>query len=251
MLGENINTPFHRLDNYTSSGVGWLASMGLDWHSSNKLSGLYGDVLDLNTRSRSAAGSYASSHLSKDRVKLAKQLKQEASSISKGSRNFFRRAFGDVPWWGKAGKLGALVDTPAKAAHHRAAGLLMRQELVKTTQAGGGMLGYLQYESSASKALYKQGMTAVRMQNLAHMGNAALGLSIGFDLARGAVNGAVQHGIRTTQTNRFSAAVPEGFMDTGMAHTTRQRALQALQATGSMYNRALGNEARLLHSGDL
>jgi hypothetical protein len=72
------------------------------------------------------------------------------------------------------------------------------------------------------------------------------GISLGASIAGGAIK-AVREAGAAAQGNKWKMNT-EGFHDSSMAHTTRQRALRAIQNSQSGHRRAFGNEANFLHS---
>ena len=72
------------------------------------------------------------------------------------------------------------------------------------------------------------------------------GISLGASIAGGAINSIREMGA-AAQGNKWKMN-NEGFYDSSMAHTTRQRALRAIQNSQSGHRRAFGQEANFLHS---
>lgn len=127
-----------------------------------------------------------------------------------------------------------LVDTPEKKAHTLAvrqiAGEIVRGE--SSLPVSRKLMGELKFGSR----MHGLGIAAI-----------SVGLaSMGFELGAAAMSGLSEKGRKDRSLTR-NALQSQGFLDSKMAYTSRQRALQAIQLSQGGYKRALGNEASYLH----
>ena len=132
-------------------------------------------------------------------------------------------------------------DVKKHSEIHRAAQRRYFRDLEKTD-----------FEAIGDKNLKKSLKNLQSWGGIRSLGVAALTISassLGFGLASGTLRYIQSRGRQTRSIDEAKGPLmSEQFMDTSAAHTSRQRAMRAIQTAGGGLRRALGNEAQYLRT---